>query len=104
MVNVWTNFQDYGLPPPLGLLRFDLHTHPFRHAVSQGWPSVHFTSLRAGVWGPAASLLLGQSGCDRAVSRQRARRCTATAKHSSATQSEVGVICCQPAFLPALQG
>lgn len=29
-VNVWTNFADYGLPPPLGLLRCDLHTLPLR--------------------------------------------------------------------------
>lgn len=29
-VNVWTNFKDYGLPPPLALLRCDLHTVPFR--------------------------------------------------------------------------
>jgi tRNA (guanine10-N2)-methyltransferase len=29
-VNVWTNFQDYALPPPLGLLRCDLHRLPLR--------------------------------------------------------------------------
>lgn len=33
-VNVWTNFRDYGLPAPLGLLRCDLHTAPFRWALS----------------------------------------------------------------------
>lgn len=25
-----TLLQDYHLPPPIGLLRCDLHTHPFR--------------------------------------------------------------------------
>lgn len=29
-VNIWTNFEDYKLPPPVGLLRCDLHTWPFR--------------------------------------------------------------------------
>jgi hypothetical protein len=29
-VNVWTNFADYSLPAPLGLLRCDLHTAPLR--------------------------------------------------------------------------
>lgn len=29
-VDVWTNFEDYGLPPPIGLLRFDLHKNPLR--------------------------------------------------------------------------
>ena len=24
-VDVWTNFEDYGLPPPVGLVRMDLH-------------------------------------------------------------------------------
>ena len=32
-VNIWTNFRDYGLPAPLGLLRADLHRHPFRRAA-----------------------------------------------------------------------
>ena len=26
-VDVWTNFEDYGLEPPVGLLRMDLHKH-----------------------------------------------------------------------------
>jgi tRNA (guanine10-N2)-methyltransferase len=26
-VDVWTNFTDYGLEPPVGLLRMDLHKH-----------------------------------------------------------------------------
>lgn len=30
-VNIWTNFADYGLPPPLGLIRGDLHRSPFRN-------------------------------------------------------------------------
>lgn len=30
VVNPWTNFSDYGLPAPLGLLRADLHRLPFR--------------------------------------------------------------------------
>lgn len=34
-VNVWTNFRDYGLPPPLGLLRCDLHTAPFRTGLEE---------------------------------------------------------------------
>ncbi|KAL4439704.1 hypothetical protein ABPG75_002705 [Micractinium tetrahymenae] len=34
-VNVWTNFRDYGLPPPLGLLRCDLHTAPFRDGLEE---------------------------------------------------------------------
>jgi tRNA (guanine10-N2)-methyltransferase len=29
-VNVWTNFEDYDLDPPVGLLRADLHRNPFR--------------------------------------------------------------------------
>jgi hypothetical protein len=32
-VNVWTNFSDYGLQQPLGLLRTDLHRHPFRRGL-----------------------------------------------------------------------
>ena len=32
-MNIWTNFADYGLPPPLGLLRCDLHTAPFRRGM-----------------------------------------------------------------------
>ncbi|KAI3434388.1 hypothetical protein D9Q98_002466 [Chlorella vulgaris] len=32
-VNIWTNFADYGLQPPLGLLRCDLHTAPFRDGL-----------------------------------------------------------------------
>ncbi|GAB4813919.1 hypothetical protein N2152v2_000965 [Parachlorella kessleri] len=31
-LNIWTNFRDYGLPAPLGLLRADLHRHPFKRA------------------------------------------------------------------------
>ncbi|KAI7836781.1 hypothetical protein COHA_009361 [Chlorella ohadii] len=34
-VNVWTNFQDYQLQPPVGLLRCDLHTHPFRDDLEE---------------------------------------------------------------------
>jgi hypothetical protein len=29
-VDLWTNFRDYGLRPPVGLLRADAHTMPFR--------------------------------------------------------------------------
>jgi tRNA (guanine10-N2)-methyltransferase len=28
-VDVWSNFKDYDLPPPIGLLRMDLHKHSF---------------------------------------------------------------------------
>jgi len=28
-VDVWSNFSDYGLPAPIGLLRMDLHKHSF---------------------------------------------------------------------------
>lgn len=28
-VDVWSNFRDYGLPAPVGLLRMDLHKHSF---------------------------------------------------------------------------
>ena len=31
-VDVWSNFDDYGLPPPVGLLRMDLHKHSFTSA------------------------------------------------------------------------
>jgi hypothetical protein len=29
-VDLWTNFRDYGLRSPVGLLRADAHTMPFR--------------------------------------------------------------------------
>lgn len=29
-VDLWTNFEDYGLRSPVGLLRADAHTMPFR--------------------------------------------------------------------------
>ncbi len=29
-VNLWTNFSDYGLAAPAGLIRADAHTMPFR--------------------------------------------------------------------------
>ena len=29
-VNPWTNFEDYGLQPPVGLVRCDAHMPPFR--------------------------------------------------------------------------
>lgn len=32
-VNVWTNFDDYGLMPPVGLLRADLARNPFRDGM-----------------------------------------------------------------------
>jgi tRNA (guanine10-N2)-methyltransferase len=35
-VDVWTNFEDYGLPPPVGLLRFDLHKNPLRRGGTEG--------------------------------------------------------------------
>ncbi len=34
-VNVWTNFQDYNLPAPLGLLRLDLNRSPFRKDLEE---------------------------------------------------------------------
>ena len=34
-VNVWTNFADYGLAPPSGLLRADLHRSPFRDGLAE---------------------------------------------------------------------
>jgi tRNA G10 N-methylase Trm11 len=35
-VDVWTNFKDYSLPPPIALLRADLHKPPFRGAAASG--------------------------------------------------------------------
>ena len=35
-VDVWTNFKDYALPPPIALLRADLHKPPFRGAAASG--------------------------------------------------------------------
>jgi tRNA (guanine10-N2)-methyltransferase len=32
---VWTNFADYGLAPPSGLLRADLHRSPFRDGLAE---------------------------------------------------------------------
>lgn len=32
---MWTNFFDYGLQPPLGLLRADLHRPPFRDGLEE---------------------------------------------------------------------
>jgi tRNA (guanine10-N2)-methyltransferase len=29
----WSNFQSYGLPPPVGLLRADAHRPPFRDGL-----------------------------------------------------------------------
>lgn len=78
-VDIWTNFRDYGLPPPLGLLRCDLHTAPFRCATAcaparpPGWlagtagPGLHAPlpalprALEAGAAGPTASLERGGS-------------------------------------------
>jgi tRNA (guanine10-N2)-methyltransferase len=34
-VNIWTNFQDYNLPAPLGLLRLDLNRSPFRKDLEE---------------------------------------------------------------------
>lgn len=34
-VNVWTNFFDYELIPPVGILRADLHTLPFRDGLEE---------------------------------------------------------------------
>ena len=34
-VNIWSNFRDYQLPPPLGLLRADLHLPPFRSNLEE---------------------------------------------------------------------
>ena len=30
-MNPWTNFVDYGLQAPVGLIRCDAHMPPFRH-------------------------------------------------------------------------
>lgn len=35
-VDVWTNFEDYGLPPPVGLMRFDLHKNPLAWGHTEG--------------------------------------------------------------------
>jgi tRNA (guanine10-N2)-methyltransferase len=34
-VNIWTNFKDYKLPAPLGLLRLDLNRSPFRKDLEE---------------------------------------------------------------------
>ena len=31
----WSNFSAYGLPPPVGLVRADLHRHPFRASLEE---------------------------------------------------------------------
>ncbi len=32
-VDIWTNFGDYGLLPPAGLVRADAHNPPFRSSL-----------------------------------------------------------------------
>lgn len=39
-VNVWTNFQRYGLQSPVGLLRADAHRPPFRDDLSEIFDAV----------------------------------------------------------------
>ena len=36
-VDLWTNFRDYGLRSPVGLLRADAHTMPFRCGAAMLW-------------------------------------------------------------------
>lgn len=37
---VWSNFAQYGLPPPLGVLRADVHRHPFRSGLTEVFDAV----------------------------------------------------------------
>lgn len=39
-VNVWSNFVDYGLPAPLGLLRADAHRMPWRDGLEEVLDSI----------------------------------------------------------------
>ena len=39
-INVWTNFKDYGLPAPVGLLRADIDRNPFRDGLSDVFDAV----------------------------------------------------------------
>lgn len=39
-VNIWTNFRDYGLQPPLGLLRLDLNRSPLRVGLEEALDAV----------------------------------------------------------------
>lgn len=34
-MDVWSNFDDYGLPSPLGLLRADAHRMPWRPSLRE---------------------------------------------------------------------
>ena len=61
-VDVWTNFEDYGLPPPVGLVRMDLHKHSFRRDPADEATTGEHTSSAAGdVGGSSSGLARGPS-------------------------------------------
>jgi hypothetical protein len=52
----WSNFEVYGLQPPVGLVRMDLHRHPFRASLEEARTSpIAHVSLHAA---PACSARL----------------------------------------------
>jgi hypothetical protein len=34
-VDIYSNYEQYGLQWPVGLLRMDVHTHPFREGMGE---------------------------------------------------------------------
>jgi tRNA (guanine10-N2)-methyltransferase len=61
-VDVWTNFEDYGLPPPVGLVRMDLHKHSFKRDPAAEATTGERTSSAAGdVGGSSSGLARGPS-------------------------------------------
>ena len=59
-VDVWTNFEDYGLPPPVGLVRMDLHKHSFkRDPAAEATTGEHTSSGDVG--GSSSGLARGPS-------------------------------------------
>ncbi|KAF8068156.1 Tr1 [Scenedesmus sp. PABB004] len=39
-VDVWSNFDQYGLPRPVGLVRLDVHRHPFRAGLTEVFDAI----------------------------------------------------------------
>ena len=51
-VDVWTNFERYGLQAPAGLLRADAHRPPFRDSLCEVFDAI-VCDPPYGVWAPA---------------------------------------------------
>lgn len=49
-VDLWTNFQDYGLRSPVGLLRADAHTMPLRWPACSKTPACHSAKRDMSKW------------------------------------------------------